>query len=144
MTDITAQNLAEQICARLYQQDRASQALGMRISQIFPGTVTLEMRVRQDMINGMKICHGGIISALADTALAFSCNNRNTLSVVSSFTIEFIVPAYQDDMLSASAKSIAQTGRTALYDVHVHNQHGQLVAILRGRVQSLIGKTVLE
>lgn len=144
MAEATAQHLAEKICTYLYQRDYASQALGIQISQILPGAVTLTMPIRQDMINGMNICHGGIISALADTALAFACNTENILSIVSSFTMEFILPAQQGDVLAASTKAIAQTGRTMLHDVTVYNQDQQLIAILRGRVQRLIGKTVLE
>lgn len=144
MAEVTAQHLAEKICTYLYQKDYASQALGIQISQILPGAVTLIMPVRQDMINGMNICHGGIISALADTALAFACNTENILSIVSSFMMEFILPVQQGDLLSASTQAIAQTGRTMLYDVNVYNQHQQLVATLRGRVQRLLGKAVLN
>lgn len=143
MSEASSQHLAEQVCEYLYQQDHASRALGMRISRIFPGEVSMEMLIRQDMMNGMNICHGGIISALADTALAFSCNTANVLSVVSSFTVEFIMPARRDDLLIANTKAVAQTGRTIIYDVNVYNQHKQLIATLRGRVQRLIGKTVL-
>lgn len=144
MAEVTAQHLAEKTCTYLYQKDYASQALGIQISQILPGAVTLTMPIRQDMINGMNICHGGIISALADTALAFACNTENILSIVSSFTMEFILPVQQGDLLSASTQAIAQTGRTMLYDVNVYNQHQQLIATLRGRVQRLLGKTVLH
>jgi len=144
MAEVTAQHLAEKTCTYLYQKDYASQALGIQISQILPGAVTLTMPIRQDMINGMNICHGGIISALADTALAFACNTENILSIVSSFTMEFILPVQQGDLLSASTQAIAQTGRTMLYDVNVYNQHQQLIATLRGRVQRLLGKTVLN
>lgn len=144
MAEVTAQHLAEQICTYLYEQDYASQTLGIQISQISPGEVMLTMPVRQDMINGMNICHGGIISALADTALAFACNTENILSIVSSFTMEFILPAQQGDVLAASTKAIAKTGRTMLYDVNVYNQHQQLIATLRGRVQRLLGKAVLN
>lgn len=144
MAEVTAQHLAEKTCTYLYQKDYASQALGIQMSQILPGAVTLTMPIRQDMINGMNICHGGIISALADTALAFACNTENILSIVSSFTMEFILPVQQGDLLSASTQAIAQTGRTMLYDVNVYNQHQQLIATLRGRVQRLLGKTVLN
>lgn len=144
MAEVTAQQLAEQICTYLYEKDYASQALGIQISQILPGEVKLAMPIRQDMINGMNICHGGMISALADTALAFACNTENILSIVSSFTIEFILPAQQGDKLTAATKAIAKTGRTMLYDVNVYNQHQQQIATLRGRVQRLLGKTVLH
>jgi len=144
MAEVTAQHLAEKTCTYLYQKDYASQALGIQISQILPGEVVLTMPVRQDMINGMNICHGGIISALADTALAFACNTENILSIVSSFTMEFILPVQQGDLLAASTQAIAQTGRTMLYDVNVYNQHQQRIATLRGRVQRLLGKTVLN
>ena len=42
--------------------------LGMRVASVGPGTAELVMDVREDMINGWGICHGGLVAALADSA----------------------------------------------------------------------------
>ena len=61
-------------CAdRMYADDNASQTLGIEVEIPKPGTAIATMRVREDMVNGFNICHGGLVFALADTAFAFAC-----------------------------------------------------------------------
>ena len=51
------------------------------------------MTVRDDMLNGHDICHGGFITTLADSAFAFACNSYNELTVASGLTVDFLAPA---------------------------------------------------
>ena len=67
----------QEVCAHMFAADRASQGLGMRIVAVGAGSARLEMAVRDDMLNGHEICHGGFITTLADSAFAFACNSRN-------------------------------------------------------------------
>jgi acyl-CoA thioesterase len=70
-----------QACAdRMYSEDKASQALGIEIEIPEPGSAVAKMTVREDMVNGFDICHGGLVFTLADTAFAFACNAYNDLT----------------------------------------------------------------
>ncbi|MBI2801674.1 MAG: hydroxyphenylacetyl-CoA thioesterase PaaI [Gammaproteobacteria bacterium] len=138
------QDLAEKVRDALWRDDHASQALGMQILTYGPGLATLSMTVRGDMLNGFGICHGGLISTLADSAMAFASNSHNVVAVASSLSVEFIASAQRDDVLSAVATECAKTGRTGVYDVVVTNQHGATVALMRGRVQRIKGKSIAE
>ena len=66
MTD--PQAVAEASAAAMWAGDRASQALGMEIVEIGPGRAVLRMTVRDDMVNGHAIGHGGLTFSLADSA----------------------------------------------------------------------------
>ena len=55
---------------RLYAGDHAAQALGLVLDEVGAGHARISMAVREDMINGHGICHGGILFTLADTAFA--------------------------------------------------------------------------
>ena len=66
-----AQAVAEEVGAKLLAQDAAVQSLGITLDSIGPGHARLVMKVRDDMINGAGICHGGLITTLADSAFAF-------------------------------------------------------------------------
>jgi acyl-CoA thioesterase len=59
----------------MYARDRASQALGMTLEEIRPGYARMRMTVREDMVNGHDLCHGGLIFTLADSTFAFACNS---------------------------------------------------------------------
>ena len=134
------QAVAEASASAMYSQDRASQALGMRILEIRPGHARMSMRVREDMVNGHQICHGGLIFALADSAFAFACNTYDVVTVASAGSIEFLLPARLGDELIAVAEERTRAKRTGVYDVAVHNQRGECVAMFRGRSHEIGGR----
>lgn len=131
------QQVAEYVGRGMMADDEASRGLGMRVERMGPGTATLSMVVRPEMLNGFRICHGGFISTLADSAFAFACNSYNDLTVAAGFTVDFIAQAKEGDTLTAEAREVALTGRTGVYDVTVRNQRGELIATFRGRSHRL-------
>lgn len=137
------QQIADAVAAGMMANDRASRGLGLRVSHISPGSAHIEMLVRDDMLNGFDICHGGFITLLADSAFAFACNSYNELTVASSLTVDFIVPVRAADVLTARAAEVSLSGRTGVYDVEVSNQHGVRVAVFRGRSYRMKGKPVV-
>ena len=138
-----AQALAEQSVAMLYDRDRASQALGMKIVEAAPGRAKVAMTVRRDMLNGHEICHGGLIFTLADSAFAFACNSHNVSTVAAGATIDFLAPAREGDELVAEAVEYWRSKRTGLYEITVTTAQGQRIAVFRGRSHSL-GRPVLD
>ncbi len=136
--------MASAVCERMFGQDHASQSLGIEVPAVGPGTATLTMLVRADMCNGFKICHGGLIATLADSAFAFACNSHNEMTVASGFSIDFVAPAYVGNVLTAVAKELALAGRTGVYDVEVRNQHGELIAVFRGKSYRIKGRKIIE
>ncbi|HUI62737.1 MAG TPA: hydroxyphenylacetyl-CoA thioesterase PaaI [Steroidobacteraceae bacterium] len=139
---LSAQALAERAVEALYVRDRASQGLGMRIVAVAPGRATLCMTVRPDMVNGHKICHGGLVFTLADSAFAFSCNSHNDNTVAAAGSIDFLAPAYEGDELTAVATEIWRRGRSGLYEITVSNQRGERIALFRGRSHRIGGTIV--
>jgi acyl-CoA thioesterase len=137
-----AQALAGRVAESMYARDRASQALGMRIVAVAPGSARLAMTVRADMVNGHAICHGGLIFTLADSAFAFACNSYNLTTVASGCTIEFLAPAHEGDELTASAIERSVAGRTGVYDIEVTNQRGEVIALFRGKSHRIKGHVV--
>lgn len=144
MPDITAQQIADATRDAMWQADRASRALGMRVQAVGPGSATLAMVVREDMLNGHDICHGGLISTLADSAFAFACNAYNELTVASGFDINLVAAARLGDELTAVARELSKSGRTGVYDILVSNQRGETLAVFRGRSYTMKGKALVE
>ena len=133
------QSVAEASARAMYEQDRASQSLGMRILEVRPGYARLAMKVREDMVNGHQICHGGLIFTLADSAFAFACNTYDLVTVAAAGTIEFLLAGRLGDELTAIAEERTRSKRTGVYDVSVHNQRGECVALFRGRSHQIGG-----
>jgi len=137
-------DLARRTAAAMYESDRASQMLGMRIEDVRAGYARLSMTVRREMTNGHETCHGGLIFTLADSAFAFACNSRNERTVASGGQVDFVRPAYAGDTLLAEAVHRSQSGRTGVYDINVTNQDGALVALMRGRSHRIRGQVIPE
>src|SRR5947209_14839039 len=127
----------------MYAADAASQALGIAISDVAPGSAIASMRVRDDMTNGHGICHGGYIFTLADTAFAFACNTYDDVTVAAGADITFLEPVSNGADLIATAVELNRRGRSGLYDVTVRTDEGAVVAEFRGRSRSL-GRPLLE
>lgn len=140
---LTPQQTAEAVRDAMWVGDHATKMLGMRITAIAPGSATIEMTVRQDMLNGHAICHGGLITTLADSAFAFACNAYNELTVASGFTVDLVAPGRLGDVLTARCSELSKAGRTGVYDVEVTNQRGERIAIFRGRSYTMRGKPVI-
>jgi acyl-CoA thioesterase len=140
---MTPQQTADLVREGMFANDRASKSLGIQILSVTPGRAVLTMTVREDMLNGHDICHGGLIAVLADSAFAYACNSYNEWTVASGFSIDLMAPSHLGDELTATCHEVSKTGRTGLYDTEVTNQHGKRVAVFRGRSHTIRGKPVL-
>ena len=140
---LTAQQTADAVGVHMFARDRASKAMGMRIVAMSEGAAFLEMTVRDDMLNGFDICHGGFITTLADSAFAFACNSTGDVTVAAGLTVDFLAPARAGDVLTARAFEVVQAGRSGFYDITVTNQRNEQVALVRGRAHRMKGQRVL-
>lgn len=119
---------------QMWADDAASRALGMELLEVGEGSARVRMRVREDMINGWEICHGGIVATLADSAFALACNSRGAVTVAAGFDVTFLEAVRLGDELVATAREVALRGRSGLYDVSVRRTSDDVVvAELRGR-----------
>ena len=133
MSDLIA---AKRRAERMWAGDKASQAFGMVVDIERVGTATVRMAVREDMLNGFDVCHGGILFALADTAFAFACNVYENPGIAASASIDFLRPAACGDQLCALASEEYRGRKNGYYTVRVSNQKDELVALFRGRSAS--------
>jgi acyl-CoA thioesterase len=116
---MTPSEIARRSADAMWAEDRASQGLGMRIVDVAPGRASLEMTVRDDMVNGHAIGHGGLTFTLADSAFAFACNSYNRSTVAAGADIRFLAPTRLGDVLVAEAVERERSGRDGVYDVTV-------------------------
>jgi len=134
--------LARDVGQAMWSRDHATNALGMQLVSIAPGTATITMRVRPDMVNGHHICHGGMIFSLADTAFAYACNSYNKNTVASACHIDFLAPAKEGETLEAEAVEQSASGRTGVYDITVRTTHGKTIALFRGKSYRINGEVI--
>ncbi|MEV7662983.1 hotdog fold thioesterase [Paenarthrobacter sp. NPDC089316] len=141
--------------------DYASEWMGIEVLKLDDGHATIRMHLRQEMLNGFGMAHGGMIFAFGDTAFALACNPANptpeeaaSITVASGVDINFIKPAFQGQVITAVANRRASTGRSGLYDIQIFaaaadaaapgapsdSQPGELIAEFRGRSRTISKK----
>ncbi len=123
---------AKEVVDHLIENDLFSKWLGIEVLEIREGYSKIKMAIREEMINGFGIVHGGITFSLSDSAFAFACNNRNNLSVALDTSINFMKPVHVGDVLIAEAKEMHNGKSTGLYQVSVFNQNDHLIALFKG------------
>ena len=122
----------QDVVQRMLEQDHFSQWMELKVNSIAEGTSTVSMFVKQEMLNGFGVIHGGVLFSLADSAFAFACNNRNNLSVALDTSINFIKPVHIGDVLIAEARELHNGKSTGLYQIEIYNQKEHLVAQFKG------------
>ncbi len=137
--EMSPQELAEASAAAMWNDDSASQRLGMSLDHIAPGEADLAMTITADMSNGHGNCHGGYMFTLADSAFAFACNSYNQMAVAQHCAITYLIPGRIGDRLTAQAREVSRRGRSGIYDIRITNQDGAHVAEFRGHSRTVKG-----
>jgi phenylacetic acid degradation protein PaaD len=132
-------DIARKTAAAMWACDKASSALGMEIVSVAAGRATLAMTVGSTMVNGLDVCHGGLIFTLADSACAFASNSYNQRAVLQSGQITLFAPAKAGTRLIAEANERHRAERSAIYDVTVRTETGEVIAEFRGFTRTIPG-----
>jgi len=124
----------EQIINKMMASDKMSQWMGIEILNYNPGSVSLKMTVREEMVNGFNVTHGGITYSLADSALAFSANSHGMRSMSIETSISHLKSVHAGDVLTVTTRELTLTRKTGVYIMDVVNQKNELVAHFKGTV----------
>lgn len=124
--------LARDVVDHMLRHDKFSEWLGIEVLEIREGYSRIRMEIRSEMLNGFGIVHGGVPFAMADSAFAFACNNRNNLSVALDVTISFMKALHEGDILTAEASEIHNGRSTGVYLITLTNQKGEQVGLFKG------------
>lgn len=123
-----------EITQTMMDKDFFSQWLGISVLNTEQGACKLQLTVRQNMLNGFAIAHGGITYCLADSALAFASNSYGRQAVSIETSISHTAKVFEGDILTAEAKEITRGNKIAIYDIVITNQEMKKVALFKGTV----------
>lgn len=137
-----ADDLARRVADALLAREGTGAAWGVEIDAAREGYARVRMQLRDDMLNGHRSAHGGMIFALADTAFAYACNSRNETTVAQSASIAFLAPAAAGEMLVAEAREVSKSGRSGVYHVSVRTADGRAIAEFTGLSRTIGGAVI--
>jgi uncharacterized protein (TIGR00369 family) len=112
-------------------QSPAWEWLGLKLVETGAGTAVVEMTATEPMANHSGVVHGGMISALADSAMGRSLRTLSPgVARAMSFDLKlnFINAAKIGENLRATGRVIHAGRRTIVTDCRVEGRDGRLVA----------------
>jgi uncharacterized protein (TIGR00369 family) len=109
--------------------------LGFRLVETGDGTAVVDMMTTENMANHSGFVHGGIISALADSAMGRSLRTlKPGVSRAMSFDLKlsFISAAKIGEELRAAGKVVHAGRRTVVTECRIEGKDGRLIATASG------------
>ncbi len=140
MTD--ADKFAQRIARKMLSEEGTGPAWGIEYEDGGVGWAQISFTVKNDMLNGHGTIHGGMLFALADTALAYACNSRNNRSVAQQASIAFLSPARAGEIITATAREAALEGRSGVYTVEVTGEDARVIASFQGLSRTIRGHII--
>ena len=137
-----ADQLANRVAHAMLAEEGTGPAWGIVIEEARAGYCRLRMTLRDDMLNGHRIAHGGMVFALADTAFAYVCNGGNQRTVAAQAGIVFLDKAEAGETLIAEGEALSQAGRGGVTRVAVRTSDGRAIAEFTGYSRTIGGAVV--
>ncbi|MBK8371215.1 MAG: hotdog fold thioesterase [Saprospiraceae bacterium] len=131
---INKKRLKKIVSEMMLGKDAFSLWMGVELLEVKPGFCKIKCIVREDMLNGFYIAHGGITYSLADSALAFASNAHNNKAVSVETNISHVKKVVAGDILTAECTEKNLSTRFGIYEVEVSNQKDEKVALFKGTV----------
>ena len=137
-----ADELANRVAHEMLASEGTGPSWGIAIEEARSGYVRLRMTLRDDMLNGHRIAHGGMVFSLADTAFAYVCNGKNERTVAAQASIVFLDAAKVGEALIAEAEEVSRAGRSGVTRVAVKSSDGRPIAEFTGYSRTIGGPIV--
>ncbi len=128
----------------MLEKDAFSHWLGIIIDERYAGYCRLRFEVKEQMLNGFSIIHGGVLFSVADSALAFAANTKAEINVALEANISFLRPAKLGELLTVTAKQINEGRKIAVFDIEITNEKAEKVALFRGTTYNTGKPLVLQ
>ena len=138
-----ADGLANRVAHEMLASEGTGPSWGIVIEEARAGYARLRMMLREDMLNGHRIAHGGMVFSLADTAFAYVCNGKNERTVAAQASIIFLDAAKEGESLIAEGEEMSRVGRSGVTRVSVRAQDGRPIAEFTGYSRT-IGGTIVD
>jgi len=113
--------------------DPCARDLGLHWQRDHDDNAVLCVTIDGSLINGLGVCHGGVLFLLADTALAYAARMRGGMHASTWGTVSYLRPARLGDTIFAYTRLIESSSKRAHFDVDLFTDQGEHIAIFRGQ-----------
>jgi acyl-CoA thioesterase len=100
----------------------------LKLIDVREGYAKVEMVFTPDMENMFGMAHGGALFALIDEAFEVASNSHGTMAVALNMNVNYMTSPAKGSRLTAEAKEINKTKKTAAYNIIVTDDKNNLIA----------------
>ena len=100
--------------------------LGVEVVPIDDGDVRLELVIEERHTNFFEVCHGGVLTTMADTAMGIICNQLNKSVLTMNLSIDFLHPVRLNTRIIAVPKIIHNGRQTMVCECDMVDSSGKL------------------
>ncbi|MEW6335012.1 MAG: hotdog fold thioesterase [Thermodesulfobacteriota bacterium] len=122
---------------RRVEQEPFARKFDLKLIDLDAGRSKVSMVFTPDMENMFGKAHGGALFALIDEAFETASNSHGTIAVALNMDISYLASPRPGATLTAEAREINRTDRTAVYDIKVAEEGGRLIASCQALVYRL-------
>lgn len=108
--------------------------LGMKLLEVQAGYAMVEMAFAGDLQNMFGMAHGGAVFSLIDAAFEVASNSHGSMAVALNMNINYLASPAPGAKLTAEAREINRTNKTAVYDIRALDDTGRLLAVCQALV----------
>jgi acyl-CoA thioesterase len=113
---------------RQVEREPFAKKFDLKLVDLDEGYSKVTMVFTPDMENIFGKAHGGALFALIDEAFETAGNSHGTVAVALNMNISYLASPSTGATLTAEAKEINRTHKTAVYDIKVIEGEGRLLA----------------
>ena len=113
---------------RQVEEEPFAKKFGLQLVALDEGYSKVEMQLTPDMENFLGMVHGGALFALIDEAFETASNSHGTVAVALNMNVTYISSPLIGSRLTAEAKELSLTNKTACYDIKVFDEQNKLIA----------------
>lgn len=124
----------QQIVEHMMKHDAFSQWMGVEVEEVKEGYCKITCEITDEMLNGFKVTHGGIIFSLADSALAFSAATYGRVSLAIDNSISLFKKTEAGEKITAVSTCINITHKTGVFEVNIFNSKDEKIALMKATV----------
>lgn len=125
---------AKVIVDHMLKHDTFSRWMDVSVEEVREGYCKISCIVTDEMLNGYKVTHGGILFSLADSALAFSAATFGRVSLAIDNSISFTKKSTSGERLTAVSECLNLTHKTGLFETKILNGKQELLAVMKATV----------
>ena len=107
-----------------------AQALDLKLVELGDGYSLVNMVYDPAKMNNLcHRAHGGAVFSLIDEAFETASQTDGTVAVALNVNVTYVSSPEPGSQLTAEARRMSQTKKTASYDIKVRDQNGQIISL---------------